>query len=137
MPASVTFNAAETSRTIIFSAAQDQVDENSESVKLGFGTMPDPQVSAGNPNEVTLTITDDDTADIVISPASLTVGENDTASYTVKLATEPTVNVFVTITGPRGHGPGSQQDHPDLHGHELGRGPDRDGDGGRRRRRRQ
>ena len=102
VPASVTFNATETSRTIIFSAAQDQVDENSESVNLGFGTMPDPQVSAGSPDEVTLTITDDDTADIVISPASLTVGENDTASYTVKLATEPTVNVFVAITGHSG-----------------------------------
>ena len=102
VPASVTFNAAETSRTIIFSAAQDQVDENSESVKLGFGTMPDPQVSAGSPDEVTLTITDDDTADIVISPASLTVGENAAASYTVRLATEPTVNVSVTITGHSG-----------------------------------
>ena len=102
VPASITFNAAETSRTIIFSAAQDQVDENSESVKLGFGTMPDPQVSAGSPDEVTLTITDDDMADIVISPASLTVGENAAASYTVKLATEPTVNVSVTITGHSG-----------------------------------
>ena len=102
VPASVTFNAAETSRTIIFSADQDQVDENSESVKLGFGTMPDPQVSAGSPDEVTLTITDDDTANIVISPASLTVGENASASYTVKLATEPTVNVFVAITGHSG-----------------------------------
>ena len=102
VPASVTFNAAETSRTIIFSAAQDQVDENSESVNLGFGTMPDAQVSAGSPDEVTLTITDDDMADIVISPASLTVGENAAASYTVRLATEPTVNVSVTITGHSG-----------------------------------
>ena len=102
VPASVTFNATETSRTIIFRATQDQVDENSESVKLGFGTMPDPQVSAGSPDEVTLTITDDDTADIVLSPASLTVGENASASYTVKLATEPTVNVSVTITGHSG-----------------------------------
>ena len=102
VPASVTFNAPETSRTIIFSAAQDRVDENSESVNLGFGTMPDPQVSAGSPDEVTLTITDDDTADIVLDPTSLAVGENTAASYTVKLATEPTVDVSVTITGHSG-----------------------------------
>ena len=71
-------------------------------MKLGFGTMPDPRVSAGTPAGVTLTITDDDTADIVLSPASLTVTEGSSLDYTVRLATEPTVDVTVTISGHAG-----------------------------------
>ena len=48
-----------------------------------------------------MSITDDDTAEVVLSETSLTAGEEDAtgASYTVVLATEPTVDVSVTISG--------------------------------------
>ena len=85
-----------------FTATQDVIDDDGEGVKLGFGTMPDPRVSAGTPDEVTVTITDDDTADIVLSPTALTVGEGESESYTVRLDTEPTVDVTVTISGHAG-----------------------------------
>ena len=104
VPPSVTFNDGDTSKSFTFSATQDVIDDDGEGVKLGFGTMPDPRVSAGTTAELTLSITDDDTADIVLSPTSLTVTEEGASgvSYTVALATEPTVDVTVTISGHAG-----------------------------------
>ena len=98
---SVTFTDG-TSQTFTFEATQDLIDDDGESVKLGFGTMPDPRVSAPAMNELTVSINDDDTADIVLSPLDLTMEESDSANYTVALATEPTVDVTVTISGHSG-----------------------------------
>ena len=102
VPPSVTFNSGDTSMTFTFSATEDVIDDDGEGVKLTFGTMPDPRVSAGTTNETTVSITDDDTADIVISPVSLSVDEENDSSYSVRLDTEPTVNVTVTISGHSG-----------------------------------
>ena len=51
VPTSVTFDSGDTSVTFTFSAAPDLIDDNGESVKLGFGAMPDPRVSAGTTKE--------------------------------------------------------------------------------------
>ena len=102
VPTSVTFNSGETSRSISFSATQDQIDDDGEGIRLGFGTMPDPRVSAGARNELRASIADDDTADVVLSPPSLTVEEEHSAGYTVVLATQPTESVTVTISGQAG-----------------------------------
>ena len=102
VPPSVTFDSGDTSKTLTFSATHDVIDDDGEGVKLGFGTMPDPRVSAGTPGETTVSITDDDTAAIVLSTTSLAVGEEEGASYTVRLDTEPTVDVIVTLTGHSG-----------------------------------
>ena len=102
VPPSVTFNSGETSKTFDFEATQDEIDDDGEGVKLGFGTMPGPRVSAGTPDELTLSITDDDTAALVVRDESLTVGEGESSSYTVNLATEPTDSVTVAISGHAG-----------------------------------
>ena len=54
--------------------------------------------------DLPVSITDDDTADIVLSETDLTVTEGDAAgtSYTVKLATRPSAGVSVSITGHLG-----------------------------------
>ena len=54
--------------------------------------------------DLPVTVTDDDTAEIVLSETDLTVTEGDAAgtSYTVKLATEPSDSVSVSITGHDG-----------------------------------
>ena len=51
--------------------------------------------------DLTVTVTDDDTAALVLSQPRLTVTEGDAAgsSYTVKLATQPTGDVTVTVSG--------------------------------------
>ena len=102
---SVTFtDGGALSQTFTIQGAQDQIDDDNETVTLGFGTMPDPRVSAGTPDEATVTINDDDTADILFSPLEPTVTEADPAGgeYAVTLATEPSVEVTVTITGDAG-----------------------------------
>ena len=102
---SVTFtDGGALSQTFTIAGAQDQIDDDNETVTLGLGTMPDPRVSAGTPDEATVTINDDDTADILFSPLepAVTEADPDGGEYAVTLATEPTVEVTVTITGDAG-----------------------------------
>ena len=56
VPDNVTLSAGETSRTFEFTASEDSFADTGESVKLGFGTMPDARVSAGSPEEATVHI---------------------------------------------------------------------------------
>ena len=59
VPASVTFNAGQTEKAVIFEAVHDDIDENDERVVLSFGNMPH-RVTVGNPGMTGITITDDD-----------------------------------------------------------------------------
>ena len=103
VPASVTFDATEIEQTITFTAADDSIDDDGESVLLAFGTLP-PAVSLGTNGQATVSIDDDDEAGIVLSERDLTVAEGDAggSSYTVRLATEPTGEVTVTVSGHAG-----------------------------------
>ena len=60
------------------------MDEEDETVTVG-GTASGFTVTAA-----TVTITDDDTRGIALSPAALTVTEDGEANYTVALQSEPT-----------------------------------------------
>ena len=66
VPSSVTFQSGDTEKSFTFSATQDTVDDDSESVKLGFGTLP-ARVTAGTTNEATVSITDDDGQTVTVS----------------------------------------------------------------------
>ena len=59
---------------------------------------------AGTTAALAVTVDDDETVAIVLSKSSLDVAEGDAtgASYTVKLATEPSETVTVTVTGQSG-----------------------------------
>ena len=59
VPANVTFNSGETSQTFSFTAVDDTDDDDSESVRLSFGTLPT-DVSAGTVSTATVSITDND-----------------------------------------------------------------------------
>ena len=48
-----------------FAATQDTEDDDGESVKLGFGTLP-ARVSPGSPSETTVSITDDDDPGVTV-----------------------------------------------------------------------
>ena len=50
--------------------------------------------------DLTVTVTDDDTRGIMVTPTSLTVGEGGSGTYTVVLDTQPTGDVTVTIVDP-------------------------------------
>ncbi len=102
MPESLTFNTGQMSQTITFTAAQDEVDDDGESVLLGFGMTLPPAVSLGTTTQATVSITDDDAAGVTIEPTTLSVVAGRSNEYTAALATEPTGEVTVTISGHAG-----------------------------------
>ena len=99
VPASVTFNAGETSQPITFAATQDAEDDDGESVKLAFGALPT-GVTAGATDETTVSITDDDDPQVTVSfgAATYTAAEGSTATVTVTLSADPERTVAVPIT---------------------------------------
>ena len=52
----------------------------------------------GETATATVSVTDSDTAGLVVDPASLTISEDGTGSFTVRLATQPTADVSVTVS---------------------------------------
>ena len=96
VPESLVFQIGDTEKSFTFSATADDIDDDGESVALGFGTLPD-DVSAGT--TATVTITDDDTAGVTVSETALEIDEGGSGTYTVVLDSEPTDNVTVTIAG--------------------------------------
>ena len=99
VPGSVVFQVGDTEKSFTFSATGDDIDDDGESVALGFGTMPD-RVSAGT--TATVSITDDDTAGVTVSESTLEIDEGGSANYTVVLDSEPTADVTVAIAGHAG-----------------------------------
>ena len=96
VPGSLVFQGGDTEKSFTFSATADDIDDDGESVALGFGTMPD-DVTAGT--TATVTITDDDTAGVTVSESALSIDEGGSGTYTVKLDSEPTGDVTVAIAG--------------------------------------
>ena len=104
VPESLTFTSGETERSFTFTAVDDEIDDDGESVELTFGTLSERVTASSTSAMTTVTITDDDTAGVTIDPTSLMVTEGDTSgsSYTVKLDSEPTANVTIEISGHLG-----------------------------------
>ena len=100
VPTSVTFNTGQMSQTITFTAAQDDVDDDGESVLLGFGAPLPGGVSLGTTGTTTVSITDDDGAGVLVSESSLTIAEGSSGTYTIVLDSQPTADVTVTINDP-------------------------------------
>ena len=71
----------------VFAVAQAQAAD---------GTMTGVTLASDSPG--TLTVSDNDTSGVTVAPTSLTVGEGDMGTYTVKLNTLPTGNVMVDIS---------------------------------------
>ena len=105
VPANVTFNSGETSKAITFSADEDTVDDDGETVALGFGTPPS-GVTAGTTSTTTVSITDNDDPAVTVSfgAASYTVTEGSSVSVEVKLDQDPERTVLIPITATPGGG---------------------------------
>ena len=97
--ASVTFNSDETEKIITFTATNDSVDDDGESVLLGFGTLPT-GVSLGINGESTVNITDDDVPSVTVryEQGSYTVGEGSSVDVKVILSADPERSVTVPIS---------------------------------------
>ena len=96
---SVTFNSGDTEKSITFAATDDSVDDDGESVLLGFGTLPT-GVSLGINGESTVNITDDDVRAVMVryEQASYTVGEGSSEVIKVILSADPERSVTIPIS---------------------------------------
>ena len=120
-----------TAQTVTVTAGQDDDTADDEETLThtasggGYGSVAE---------DLPVTVDDDDVPGLVLSKSSLGPAEGASESYTVALATQPTGQVTVTITGHSGTDLTLGRDEPDLHHHELVDGADGDGDGGPGRR---
>ena len=119
VPSSVVFNSGDTEKTIVFSAAHDEEDDNNESVRLGFDTLPT-GTSAGTTSETVISIIDDDGGrvggnreivgegepDIAVSfeEASYTAQEGGTVTVKVTLSAAPQADFSLPLTATSGTG---------------------------------
>ena len=96
-PTSLTFSAtAYTAKTVTVTGVEDDdASDESTSVSLSASGGGYNKVSAS----VAVSVTDDDERALVVSRSSLPVAEGGSGAYTVKLATQPTGPVSVTISG--------------------------------------
>ena len=87
-------------QTVTVSAGEDgdEVNDNEKLRHVVFGDCCCGRLSG----EIPVTVVDNEKFNLVLSPASLTVDEGESATYTVKLALQPTGNVTVTIGGTSG-----------------------------------
>ena len=99
VPASVTFQSGETEQSFTFTATQDTVDDDDESVRLGFSTLP-AKVTAGTTRRATVSITDDDDPAVTVrfELADYSVAEGDTVDVEVRLNVAPERTVIIPLT---------------------------------------
>ena len=98
VPPSVTFNAGDIEKSFTFTATDDAEDDDEESVKLTFGTLPG-GVSAGSVSEAIVSITDDDVPAVTVSfdSPSYQVAEGSTMTVEVTLSEDPKREVIIPI----------------------------------------
>ena len=99
VPETITFGANQTSASFTVTAIQDTAVEGDELV-LVFFTLPisEENLTYGDPATTIVTIVDDYTPGMTVTPSPLDVDEGATATYTVKLDTAPTDDVTVAIS---------------------------------------
>ena len=92
-----------TAQTVTVNAGEDN-DTTNDSATLTHGaTSSDTTYGASlSIQDVSVTVTDNDTPGVTVEPTTLTVNEGGSGAYTVKLNTEPTHNVTVTVGGASG-----------------------------------
>ena len=121
IPPSVTFEDGETEVEFTFTAVDDTLDDDDESVKIAFDDLP-ARVNSGTPAETTISINDDDDPHVTVSfeESSYPVAESDDAStmddeenkveVKVTLSADPERTVVIPIT-PTDQGGASDLDY--------------------------
>ena len=99
---SVTFNSGETSQTFEFTAVQDDVDDDDESMKLAFGPNLPSRVTKGTPKETMVSIRQmtpqlGSGVTVQFEADAYTVSEGSTATITVTLSADPKSTVIIPL----------------------------------------
>ena len=95
VPAGVTFRSGDTEQSFTITATKETVAEEGESVKLGFGALPD-RVSAGAVSEATVSITDDNATGAPTISGTPQVGETLTADTSAIADSDGTTSATFT-----------------------------------------
>ena len=98
LPSHVVFHAGETRKTLTVRATDDAFDDDGESLRLSFGSLPE-GVSLGSPSSTTISLVDDDEVGLSV-PERLFVDEGAAETYPVALQSRPTGTVTVEISAP-------------------------------------
>ena len=101
VPEQVSFGSEETLQRLTVTATDDRVDDDGETVAVGFGELPRGVLDT-TPRTATVSIADDDTAGVAVSAGALSVPEGGSGSYAVVLESEPEGTVTVTASVPAG-----------------------------------
>ena len=143
-PASVTFDSGDASKAFTLTATQDTVDDDGESVLLGFGDLPDRVGADPAAATATVAIDDDDDPEVTVSfaKAAHDAAEGGEVTVTVTLSAVPerTVTIPITADGQNGAAAGDWSVAPASVTFESGDTSKTftvvadDDDGGRRRR---
>ena len=96
IPANVTFAATDMSKSFTVTAADDDIDDDGESVALSFGALPE-GVAAGSRATASVTLADDDVRGVTVSVSDLSLYEGGSDTYTVVLTSQPTADVTVDL----------------------------------------
>ena len=100
VPPNVTFQAGQTRRTFTVTATDDSVDDDGESVRIGFGPLPDGFVAGARPT-ATVALADDDgpvTEVFFDGAADLTVEEGNVTRVSVYLSEPARTTVTIPLT---------------------------------------
>ena len=98
---SVTFDAGDTAKTVIFTPKNDDEDDDDESVLIEFGTLP-AGVGAGTTSETTVSILDNDHPQIKLGfqpppEGGYSVAEGEFIDLTLKLTAAPKRLITITL----------------------------------------
>ncbi len=100
-PGAITITAGTLSGSINFAPVDDGIDEDDETLTIQILSVSGGQgAQAGTPQQVSMTINDDDTAGFTLSTTAVSVNESGTTSqtFTVVLDTEPTGDVVFDLS---------------------------------------
>ena len=105
VPISVTFQSGQTEQTFTFNAVADDEFDANESVLIGLGALPE-RVQAGDPDETTVKITDDDLPEVKVSfgATTYTASEGSRLTIPLSLTDDPqrTLTIPLTLTNENG-----------------------------------
>ena len=93
---------SEGAATLVLVPRDDHIDEDDETLEVTGSTAESRTGPALEVSGVLVTITDDDTAGVSITPTELFVVEGGSGNYRVSLATQPSADVTVTVAGHAG-----------------------------------
>ena len=101
-PTSLTFSPTtwDTAQTVTVTAAQDDdAADDTQTVSHAVDADSAAEYVGATLDGLPVTVDDDESLGITLSPTTLTVAEGSTADYTVQLSVQPTADVTINITG--------------------------------------